>query len=154
ASLMDRLALDDLVRREGFDPQTFFADLDKPLSDAKQALRAVKSGEADCGLRGHGALRPLAAAQPNLPRTPHALTESAPHPPPVIVGVPEQIDRLKAGLWRQLQTQMIKIHETAEGQQLILTLRFESLVKPGPDYLKQIEKAAAVFPSERLSRLK
>ena len=154
ASLMDRLVMDAMLRKEGFDPQDFFLELPRPYADARQALRAVKIGEADCVIVEHMTFSRLEAAQPNLAKTIRIFKESAPYPPPVVFGNPEVINQFKSGLWRQLQAEVSKLHETAEGQQLLTTLRFDTLTKPDKEFVALAKKSALEFSIDRLANLK
>jgi ABC-type phosphate/phosphonate transport system substrate-binding protein len=149
ATLMERLFLDEMLRQAGQDPQGFFQSA-KPQPTVKDAALAVKNGQADCLLIHISDFIRLQNTHPGVARTLVEIEKTAPFPAPVMVGRPENMNKLKPGLWQKLRREALRIHETEEGQQCVRFWRFDKFIEPDAQFRKDVEKCAQEFPMKRL----
>jgi ABC-type phosphate/phosphonate transport system substrate-binding protein len=148
-ALMDRLMLDELLRKEGQKPRGFF-HLDEPRSSVRTAIWAVNNGEADCLMIDSQNLIRALREQPGLAKKLMPVKVSQDYPPPVVIGRREHLDKLRPGLWKRLQTEFIRSPETVEGQRFLRIWLIDALVEPTPANLDLIRKIARDIPIERL----
>jgi ABC-type phosphate/phosphonate transport system substrate-binding protein len=151
APMMDRLFLEEMVRQAGQDPKGFFQLLNKPHSNYREALLAVKNGQADCVMIDVAAYSKFEYLYPNVMR--NFLTDaaqSAPYPAPVIIGRQKHLEKLKPGLWQKTQEVVLRIHDTEEGKQCMRFWRFERFIRPDRQFLDKAEECARKYPMKRL----
>ncbi len=152
-SLMDRLILDDMLVQAKQDPRDFFA-LQVPRASVKEALLAVKNGQADCVMVNVADFTREANNQPKVAQALMAVKVSQPYPGGVLVGRVDRVEHLQRGLWGKVQTELLRCRDTAEGAMLADFWRFDLLERPDDKYLEQVDEAARKFPIERLRKLR
>jgi ABC-type phosphate/phosphonate transport system substrate-binding protein len=149
ASLMDELFLDEMLRKAGQDPRGFF-ERQEPLPSVKEALLAVKDGQADCVMVNSTDFTRFQILQPGLARSLDPVQLSDPYPAPVLISRRQNLEKVQRGLWEQWQEVLLRIHTTEEGRGCVRLWRFEKLIPPDEQFLKEVETCARRFPMERL----
>jgi ABC-type phosphate/phosphonate transport system substrate-binding protein len=162
APLMDRLALDEILKQAQLDPKGFFTKEGKPFGNVRQAILAVKNGQADCIVVNAATLSRLREAQPNLYKDLVPIGKvSDVFPLAVFVGIPRAVNRLQprvsdsqSTLWKRLQQELVTIHETPRGKQVVKFWKIRSFIKPDDAFEKQVRKCVQKYPVDRLLTLK
>ena len=125
-ALMVQFSMENLLRKEGLRPDGFFQAVEARYPTPQATVLAVRNGDADCLLIDSGTWAQLQRSQPGLARQVAVLRRGPALPPPVVVGRRENLEGLRHGLWKDLQTNLETIHRTAEGKQCV---RFWSIQK-------------------------
>jgi ABC-type phosphate/phosphonate transport system substrate-binding protein len=150
ASLMDQLFLEEMLRKAGQDPEGFF-QRQEPLPSTKEALLAVKNGEADCLMINVTDFARFAKLQPGIAGSlTHVGELSDPYPAAVMIARPENLTKRRPDLWDKMQDVLLRIDATEEGRQCARFWQMERLIKPDNQYLEEVEACARRFPIERL----
>jgi ABC-type phosphate/phosphonate transport system substrate-binding protein len=150
AALMDQLFLEDMLRKAGQQPQGFFQH-GPPLPNVKEALLAVKNGQADCVMVNLTDFARFTSLQPKLAQALVEVERSDPYPAPVLMGNYRNVERLKPGLWKKFQDEVVRIHATHEGKQIVRFWRLDSFIRPGRAFDALVQKTAQRFPLEKLA---
>jgi ABC-type phosphate/phosphonate transport system substrate-binding protein len=150
ASLMDRLFLEEMLRKAGQDPQEFF-QLQEPLPSTKEALLAVKNGEADCLMINVTDFNRFESLNAGLAASlTHVGELSDPYPAAVMIARPENLTKRRPDLWGKMQDVLLRIDQTEEGRLCASFWRMERLIKPDEQYLEEVEACARRLPIDRL----
>jgi ABC-type phosphate/phosphonate transport system substrate-binding protein len=123
--MMSQIWLMSLVREAGKRPDEFLKVIEFPTP--KDAIFAVRRGDADCVVLGNDIYRRFKKIYPNADL--HALLTSPHFPPTVLVGNPVAIDKLRPNLWKDLQHQFTQIHNSAEGRRTVEFYSIEMFLK-------------------------
>jgi ABC-type phosphate/phosphonate transport system substrate-binding protein len=103
-SLAADFSLDSILRAEKLDPKDFFADDGKRYPTQQSAVAAVRDGEADCMITDIDSLLKLRSSQPGLTKHIVILHHGPYLPTAVAVGRPENLQKLRPGLWQEMAT--------------------------------------------------
>jgi hypothetical protein len=133
--LMDRLYLVKLVEKSGDTPATYFGQITK-YQTAKDAIRALHAGQADCVMINTMVYHRHIANRPKLKMK--GVVVSAPFPQAVLMGRPERVNALRAGLWRETQDCLQRVEDTPEGRQGLDFWRQERFILPDEDNFDQL----------------
>jgi hypothetical protein len=92
--------------------------------------------------------------QPKYAKNFVTVATSDPYPAPVMIGRVKHVENLQPRLWRKLEEEVIRIHDTEEGKQCVRFWRFDSFVKPDQEYTALVKKCARKFPLKALAKAK
>jgi hypothetical protein len=149
--LMYQAWLASLTREQGAAPDKFFGEA-KEFPTPKEAIIAVYKEEFDCVVIGASLYRRYLANTPKLELAP--LLSSAAFPEVALVGKTAAVDKLRAGLWSDLQTGFLEIHKAEEGRQVLGYFRVETFAKPDDPFRDLVRLRVREFPLSDLDRQK
>jgi hypothetical protein len=149
--LMDKLFLNQALADRNHTLRDFFGEI-KEFKSARDAIVAVNRGAADCVLLNMVTYSRHVANQPKLTLRP--LASSGAFAAPVIVGRPNAVDDLRRDLWRQIQEETLRLHQTPEGKQCMQFWRLARFGKPNVAFDALVRRNVADYPINVLLRLR
>jgi ABC-type phosphate/phosphonate transport system substrate-binding protein len=148
-SLVDRVYIDKLLGQQGETRESYFQLI--RYESPKQAISAVKEGNADCVLVNMVAWGRYIYSREELGVGLHPICPSSEFPPAVIVGRPNLINDLRSGLWQRLQEAFETAHQSPEGQQCIDFWRVERFAQADSLFEDLVEDRLQDYPITVLS---
>ncbi|HEX5273113.1 MAG TPA: PhnD/SsuA/transferrin family substrate-binding protein [Gemmataceae bacterium] len=142
---MDRLSLPVMLRQAKLDPKDFFVRRE-PYGTVRLAAAAVKNGNAECVVMATSIYFRLRELQPGLARELVELKAGDDYPNVVLVGSPALVERLRKDLWRDLRTQFLEMHNTAEGKECLNFWRVGGFTAPDAAFDRGVEATVKRLP--------
>jgi ABC-type phosphate/phosphonate transport system substrate-binding protein len=146
ASLMVERGLAELFEAKQLEQKGFFVLPKKAFNGVKDALFAVRRGDADCVMVTESDFKRLEAIQPEVQKSLAMVERSAPFPLAALVGSRQKINALKKGLWEAMMREFSKLDEKQEGRRCVSFWRFNQFVVPPDKYRDQVLARAATMP--------
>lgn len=143
--LMAYFSLDNILRAENLDAKDFFAADSKRYPTQQAAVAALRDGDADCMITDVNSWYKLQSSQPGLAKHVVILRHGPVLPPAVAVGRPENLQKLRPGLWQEMETLLETAHETAEGKQCMRFWRIQRLQRPDKEFEDLVDRTSGQF---------
>lgn len=142
--LTSSLYLRKLLDQHGDD---YFESDAKPRATLKEALLALRNDtdNAFVALVDLNAFMRFRESHPQIASQLSVVDRSEWFPLPVMIGSPDSVNGLRANLWNRTQSELLGIHNSAEGRQLITFWRFDRFKKPDADFQKTVDQSTALF---------
>ena len=144
---MAEFSMDSIFRREKVEQKGFFQSEIKRYPTPVAAIAAIVEGEADCLLIDANSWYRLQRGQPGLANQMVTLRNG--HGPvlpnAVFVARPQDIQRVRLGLWKELQSQLTKVHDTAEGKQCMTFWRVQRFDRPDKQFEDLVDRTGEEF---------
>jgi ABC-type phosphate/phosphonate transport system substrate-binding protein len=149
--LMDRIYLATQVEKTGETVESYFREI-REFDTAKEAIWAVRDHQFDCVIVNTMLYNRHIANRPMLKM--RAVVLSEPFPQAVLIGRPDRVDALRAGLWRATQQSLERINESPEGRQGLEFWRQERFIVPAPAQFEPlVAERVAEYPFTVLAKL-
>ncbi len=149
--LMDRVFLRQMFREEKLDLKDFLVK-NKPVNTVKAAASAVVNGRADCVAMNRVTFARLSEVYEGLADALVEIKAGEIYPPAALVGSPEAVERLRKGLWSDLQEHLLQAHNSSRGKDCINFWRIQYFEAPDDDYLRKADGLAHDLPVSVLTR--
>jgi ABC-type phosphate/phosphonate transport system substrate-binding protein len=129
-----------------------FLDRKTPmLPTPMKALDAVFSREADAAIVDLMVSRDYEQAYPGKMAKLNTIDRSPNYPVVPVVGNPQAIEKLGAGLWERLRVELTQVHTQPRADAFFEHWRARLFLAPSPDYRKKVDEAAREYPRHELS---
>lgn len=151
-TLMDELFLHEVLTRNHEDPKNFFQT--RILPTAKDAVFELHDGGVDCMVITIDTLKRLEPDCGEVIGNLAMVEQSGPFPNAMLIGRPEHLNRLRPGLWTDLQEALIRIHKKSVGRRCVKFWGLERFVRPDAETEELIKEAVKMYPVEVLSKLR
>jgi ABC-type phosphate/phosphonate transport system substrate-binding protein len=149
--LMDRMYLTELIAGSGHTLKTYFGKITE-YPTAKDAIIAVHNDKADCVMINTMVYHRHIANRPKLKMKEVALSD--PFPQAVLMGRPDRVDALRAGLWPALQECLERVDDTPEGRQGLDFWRQENFILPDEkEFGRLVRDRVSEYPITALERV-
>jgi ABC-type phosphate/phosphonate transport system substrate-binding protein len=136
---MVEYSLENMLRENNLKREGFFQEVGTRYPTPQDAVWSIRRDKADCVLMDEATWGHLKESHPGIDKQVVVLRRGPPLPPGVLIGRRENLEKLRHGLWENLQAQFDTIHGTAEGKQCVnfwliqgfkpVDKNFEDLVK-------------------------
>jgi ABC-type phosphate/phosphonate transport system substrate-binding protein len=139
--------LRQLQRARGSD---FLSGRTAVLSNASKALQAVLSGGADAAIIDTYTLQGYQRVFPGQAARLRIVDRTKSYPMVPVVGFPQHMNRIRAGLWGEVQTELTRVHTNPRAAAFLEVWRVRGFNMPPGDYDRSAAQAAKDFPLNEL----
>lgn len=122
------------------DKHVRFGD-EKTEATPLNAMRSVVKGTSDCTIVGRYFFHESQLDEPGITSRLETVHFSPPHPYVALVGNRRHLDAIGNDLWTRFQTELVNLHDTPEGQEVMEFWGFEVFKKPGKKHRQLVEAA-------------